>query len=109
MFILNQCLFWASELEAEIKGKMTRIPGGWQCTECPMNSKYTTSVRNREVNGSFGIIIYLLCIVKNNHSNNVKCAQANLYTHYCSICGISFSTSDKLNRHLKNDHNAMPF
>ena len=54
MFILNQCLFWASELEAEIKGKMTRIPGGWQCTECPMNSKYTTTVRNREVNWSFG-------------------------------------------------------
>ena len=54
LFILNQCLFWALELEAEIKGKMTRIPGGWQCTECPMNSKYTTTVRNREVNWNFG-------------------------------------------------------
>ena len=83
MFILNQCLFWASELEAEIKGKMTRIPGG--CTECPMNSKYTTTVRNREVNGSFGIIKYLLCRMKNNHSNNVKCAQANLYTFTIAI------------------------
>ena len=67
----------------QVNAKMTRIPGGWQCTECPMNSKYTTTVKRH---------------IESKHLSHVN--------HYCSICEVSFTTSDKLNRHVKNSHHS---
>ena len=68
-----------SDLMKHVQSKMTKIPGGWQCRECPFNSKYTTTVRRH--------------IEAKHLSEIVNC---------CQVCGKVCSTSDALKRHQKS-------
>jgi len=66
------------DLLNKVQAKMTKIPGGWQCRECPFNSKYTTTVRRH--------------IEAKHMADFVNC---------CQICGKFCTTSDALKRHQK--------
>jgi len=66
------------DLLNQVQSKMTKIPGGWQCRECPFNSKYTTTVRRH--------------IEAKHLADLVNC---------CQVCGKFCTTSDALKRHQK--------
>jgi len=67
------------DLLYQVQAKMTKIPGGWQCRECPFNSKYTTTVRRH--------------IEAKHMAGNINC---------CQECGKVCTTSDALKRHQKS-------
>jgi len=67
------------DLLNQVQAKMTKIPGGWQCRECPFNSKYTTTVRRH--------------IEAKHLAEIVNC---------CQMCGKVCTTSDALKRHHKS-------
>lgn len=72
------CFLPDLDLVSEVQSKMTKIPGGWQCRECPYNSKFTTTVRRH---------------IEAKHMMEVL--------NKCELCGATFTISDALKRHMK--------
>ena len=77
-FLFYYNLYICADLLNKVQAKMTKIPGGWQCRECPFNSKYTTTVRRH--------------IEAKHMADFVNC---------CHVCGKFCTTSDALKRHQK--------